>query len=61
MRQRKMTNEKIKSLTKLVQDLKAKQASPVPPKHANRVESYKAFLSREIRLAQAKLDSEKGV
>jgi hypothetical protein len=54
-----MSKEKIQSLTKYVNDLKAKQSSPLSEKQKNRPAQYKQFLEREIASTQAKIDAMK--
>jgi len=54
-----MSKEKIQSLTKYVNDLKAKQTSTLSEKQKNRPAQYKQFLEREISAAQAKIDAMK--
>lgn len=51
-----MKKDKIIALTKYLNDLKSRQTSDVPKKHEQRVESYKAFLSREIRVVSDAID-----
>lgn len=47
-----MNKEKVKSLTKYLEDLKNRLNSDIPEKHKNRPEQFKAFLQREIKLTQ---------
>lgn len=54
-----MTKEKLQSLQKYSDDIRAKLKSAVPSKHVNRQEEYKAFLTRELRLVEAKIHEEK--
>ncbi len=54
-----MTKEQMIALAKYVQVLKDRASTPVPLKHVNRPEAYKAFLQNELKLAQSKLDREK--
>jgi hypothetical protein len=51
-----MTKEKLASLTKYVQQIKQKLDSGTPPKHEGRPAEYKAFLERELRLTQNKIN-----
>lgn len=54
-----MTKAKLESLTKYLVDLKNKLTSPIPAKHADSPQTYKAFLRNEIRMVEAKLDEAK--
>lgn len=54
-----MTREKLLSLSKYVVDMQNKLDSIIPEKHKHRVEEYKEFLRREIRIHKMKLDEEK--
>lgn len=52
-----MNKEKIVSLTKYVNDLKARlEEKSLPIKHKNRQETYKQFLRNEIASTSTKLD-----
>lgn len=53
-----MKKEKLVSLINYTKTLKAKLASSTPPKHAHRLAEYKAFLEREIKLNNIKVDAE---
>lgn len=54
-----MTQEKQKSLTRYVADMKSKLSDPVPEKHKNSPRTYHDFLRNEIRMGQIKLDAAK--
>lgn len=54
-----MTSEKLQSLTKYSQQLRDRLNSPVPAKWVHSPDSYKAFLTRELRLTNTKLDAAK--
>jgi hypothetical protein len=54
-----MTKAKLESLTKYLVDLKNKLTSPIPAKHVNSPETYKAFLKHEIEMVEAKLEAAK--
>lgn len=54
-----MTQDKQKSLTKYVADLKSKLSDPTPEKHKNNPVTYHNFLRNEIRMAQIALDAAK--
>lgn len=57
-----MNAEKLKSLTKYIEELKYKIADlEVPPKHAKRPEQYRAFLKRELWLAERSVAKLKGL
>lgn len=51
-----MTKEKLISLENYRANIRAKLHGEVPPKHAARPEQYKAFLSRELKLVDLKLE-----
>lgn len=48
--------EKIQSLTKYVEEHKARLAAPVTDKHSNHPEAYKAYLSLEIKKAEKTIE-----
>lgn len=53
-----MSKEKIQSLTKYAEHLKAKLSEKtLPEKHKNRPAQYKQFLERELSATTAKIDS----
>ena len=54
-----MTKEKLQSLTKYASQMKERLNSAVPPKHAHRPEAYKAWLTKELTMTNAKLDAAK--
>lgn len=55
-----MTKEKLLSLTKYSNDLISKlKETKVPDKHKNRPGEYRAFLQRELKIVNTKLDEEK--
>lgn len=54
-----MTNAKLQALNKYVQDLKGRLQSDVPSKWAHAPVSYTAYLERELKLSNAKLDAHK--
>lgn len=51
-----MSKEAIQRLTKYQADIKSKLDSEVPSKHAHRVDSYKAFLNKELKMVTKKID-----
>lgn len=48
--------EKIQSLTKYVEEHKARLAAPVSDKHKSHPEAYKAYLNLEIKKAERSID-----
>ena len=50
-------NDRATDLTKYVESLKSRLASPVSTKHASNPESYHAFLRKEINLHSQKIES----
>lgn len=54
-----LTREKKVNLTKYIQTLKDRLASPIPKKHAGHPATFTLFLQRELTMAQAKLDADK--
>lgn len=48
--------EKIASLTKYVDDHKARLSSPTPEKHKNHPEAYKSYLNLEITKANRTIE-----
>jgi hypothetical protein len=48
--------EKLQSLTRYIEEHKARLASPTPEKHKNHPEAYKAYLELEIKKAQRTID-----
>lgn len=53
-----MTKEKLQLLTKYAAQIKERLGNPAPAKWAHAPDSYKAFLTRELALTQAKLNAE---
>ncbi len=51
-----MNKDKLKNLTKYLEDTKSKLSSDVPPKHKLRAAQYKAFLNKEVELTTKKLE-----
>jgi hypothetical protein len=51
-----MSKDAIQRLSKYQADIKSKLDSEVPAKHLNRVESYKAFLTKEYKMVTKKID-----
>lgn len=57
-----MSKEKLISLTKYQSDLKNKADSKeIPTKHINRERQYRDFLSNELRIVTAKIETMKMV
>ena len=54
-----MTKEKLISLNKYAQELKNKLTSAVPAKHKNRPQSYKNFLTHELKMVNSKIEEAK--
>lgn len=52
-----MSKEATKKLTKYLELLKNKIEQPIPAKHVNHPESYLAFLHKDLKATQAKLDA----
>ena len=51
-----MAKDKMSNLVTYQQELKYKLTGPVPTKHTNHPETYKAFLKNELRIVESKLD-----
>lgn len=51
-----MTQEKLKNLSDYSRKLRERLNSPIPKKHLQRPEAYKAFLTRELSITNMKLD-----
>ena len=57
-----MNTQKLKTLTNHLETIKNKLSdSQVPEKHKGRVEQYKAFLKRELWLAERSIAQLKGI
>lgn len=54
-----MTSEKLQSLTRYVSDLRSKLTSPTPEKWKHSPDSYKAFLERELKFTEKKINDAK--
>lgn len=54
-----MTQEKVESLNKYLNNLNDRLNSPVPDKHKNNPDTFKAFLKNEIRLVTNTLEEHK--
>lgn len=51
-----MAKDKMSNLVTYQQELKYKLTGPVPTKHTNHPETYKAFLKNELRIVEAKIE-----
>jgi hypothetical protein len=54
-----MTKEKIVNLTTYLNNMINKLNSPIPDKHKNHSDSYRQFLTREIKTVKDKLEAAK--
>lgn len=54
-----MTKDKLQSLTKYAADMKTRLVSAIPYKWSHCPETYKAFLERELRLTNLKIEAAK--
>jgi len=51
-----MAKDKLSNLVTYQQELKYKLTGPVPSKHTNHPETYKAFLKNELRIVESKIE-----
>lgn len=52
-----MSKEKLISITKYANEIKNKLSDVVPSKHKNHANQYKAFLEKELKAANAKVEN----